>query len=62
MTSARGAHARRVFWGSDLSRLPCTYEQYIALFVRQMPRLAPENLNWIMGEGVSAWLNWPRAA
>jgi L-fuconolactonase len=52
----------RVFWGSDLSRLPCTYEQYIGLFVREMPRLTPEDLNWIMGEGVSAWLNWPRAA
>jgi predicted TIM-barrel fold metal-dependent hydrolase len=52
----------RVFWGSDLSRLPCSYEQLIGLFLREMPRLTPEDLNWIMGEGVSAWLNWPRAA
>lgn len=52
----------RVFWGSDLSRLPCSYEQLIGLFLREMPRLTPEDLNWIMGKGVSAWLNWPRAA
>jgi L-fuconolactonase len=52
----------RVFWGSDLSRLPCSYEQFIGLFLREMPQLTPEELSWIMGEGVSAWLNWPRAA
>jgi L-fuconolactonase len=52
----------RVFWGSDLSRLPCSYEQLISVFLGEMPKLTPEDLNWIMGEGVSAWLNWPRAA
>jgi predicted TIM-barrel fold metal-dependent hydrolase len=52
----------RVFWGSDLSRLPCSYEQFIGLFLREMPQLTPEELSSIMGEGVSAWLNWPRAA
>jgi len=60
LVAAFGPH--RVFWGSDLSRLPCGYERYICLFLREMPRLTPEELDWIMGEGVSAWLNWPRAA
>jgi len=54
--------ANRVFWGSDLSRLPCSYEQLIGLFLDEMPGLTREDLNLIMGEGVSAWLNWPPAA
>ena len=54
--------ANRVFWGSDLSRLPCSYEQYIGLFLREMPGLTTEELGLVMGEGVSAWLNWPQAA
>jgi L-fuconolactonase len=54
--------ANRVFWGSDLSRLPCSYEQLIGLFLDEMPALTREELNLIMGEGVSAWLNWPPAA
>ena len=54
--------ANRVFWGSDLSRLPCSYEQLISLFLDEMPGLTREELNVIMGEGLSAWLNWPPAA
>jgi predicted TIM-barrel fold metal-dependent hydrolase len=54
--------ADRVFWGSDLSRLPCSYDRLVALFVERMPELAPTELAQIMGEGVSAWLNWPLAA
>jgi L-fuconolactonase len=49
---------RRVFWGTDLSRLPCAYRQAITLFTEEMPWLGSEDLEWIMGRGVREWLGW----
>jgi L-fuconolactonase len=50
--------ARRVFWGTDLSRLPCSYRQAITFFTEEMPWLDPQDLEWIMGRGVCEWLGW----
>jgi L-fuconolactonase len=50
--------ARRMFWGTDLSRLPCSYAQAIAMFTEHMPWLPPKDLPWIMGRGVREWLDW----
>jgi L-fuconolactonase len=49
---------RRVFWGTDLSRLPCSYRQAITMFTEEMPWLDGEDLQWIMGRGVCEWLGW----
>ena len=50
--------ARRMFWGTDLSRLPCTYREAIAMFTEHMPWLPKPDLEWIMGRGVREWLDW----
>lgn len=50
--------AKRVFWGSDLSRLPGTYEQVVTLFTEETG-LSADDLDWIMGRGLSEWLGWP---
>ena len=50
--------SRRVFWGTDLSRLPCSYRQAITMFTEEMPWLHGEDLQWIMGRGVCEWLGW----
>lgn len=50
--------ARRMFWGTDLSRLPCTYREAIAMFTEHMPWLPEPDLEWIMGRGVREWLDW----
>jgi predicted TIM-barrel fold metal-dependent hydrolase len=50
--------ARRMFWGTDLSRSPCTYRENIAMFTEHMPWLTAEDRNWIMGRGVCEWLGW----
>jgi L-fuconolactonase len=52
--------SRRVFWGSDLSRLPGTYEQVVHLFTEHVDGLRAEDLEWIMGRGLSEWLGWPQ--
>ena len=49
---------RRIFWGTDLSRLPCTYRQAITLFTEELPWLSPEDQEWVMGRGICEWLNW----
>ena len=49
---------KRMFWGSDLSRLPCTYRQGVTLFTDEMPWLTANDKEWIMGRGVCEWLGW----
>ena len=49
---------KRLFWGSDLSRLPCTYRQGVTMFSEEIPWLSPEDKAWIMGRGVCEWLGW----
>jgi predicted TIM-barrel fold metal-dependent hydrolase len=53
---------RRTFWGTDLTRMPCTYRECIDLFTREQPWLKGEDLEWVMGRGVCEWLGWPLPA
>ena len=48
----------RVFWGSDLTRLPCSYSEAIALFTEEMPFLTGDDKELIMGRAVLTWLGW----
>ena len=48
----------RMFWGSDLSPLPCSYRQCITLFTEELPWLSAQDLEWIMGRGLCEWLEW----
>ncbi len=50
---------RRTFWGTDLTRMPCTYYECIALFTEHLSWLKGEDLEWVMGRGVCEWLGWP---
>ena len=50
---------RRTFWGTDLTRMPCTYRECIDLFAKEQPWLTGEDLAWLMGRGVCEWLGWP---
>ena len=50
--------ARRMFWGSDLARLPCGYREAIDLFVEELPWLPADDKAWIMGRGLCEWLGW----
>jgi L-fuconolactonase len=49
---------RRAFWGSDITRLDCTYDEYRRLFVDEFGFLSTDDLEWIMGRGVHEWLGW----
>lgn len=49
---------KRTFWGTDWSRLPCTYRQGITMFTEEMPWLQGQDLEWVMGRGVCEWIGW----
>ena len=49
----------RLFWGSDLSRLPCSYGLSIDLFINELPWLSKQDLSAIMGRSLNSWLDWP---
>jgi predicted TIM-barrel fold metal-dependent hydrolase len=50
---------RRVFWGTDLSHLPCPYRQALTLFTEELDFLSAADKEWIMGRAIAEWLNWP---
>ncbi|MFT4066533.1 amidohydrolase family protein [Paraburkholderia sp.] len=49
---------RRCFWGTDMTRLPCTYRQAVTMFTEELPFLNETDKEWIMGRGLSEWLGW----
>lgn len=48
----------RVFWGTDLSRLPCSYRRAVTLFTEELPFLSQSDKELIMGRAICEWLGW----
>ncbi len=48
----------RLFWGTDLSRLPCSYRQAVTLFTEELPFLSAGDKELVMGRAISDWLGW----
>lgn len=48
----------RMFWGSDLTRLQCSYGECVDLFLVELPWLSRRDKELIMGRAVCAWLGW----
>lgn len=49
----------RFFWGTDITRMPCSYRQCVTLFTEELPWLAGAELAQVMGQGVCDWIGWP---
>lgn len=49
----------RVFFGSDLSRLPVPYADLVDVFVNHLPRLSDTERSLVLGGALAAWLDWP---
>ena len=49
---------KRMFWGSDLSRLPCTYRQSLTYMSEEIPWLSAGDKEWILGRGLCEWIGW----
>jgi L-fuconolactonase len=53
---------RRVFWGSDMSRIPCPYTECVRLFTDELPFLTGADRELVLGRGLAEWLRWPARA
>jgi len=49
--------AERVFWGTDLTRLPCSYGEAVS-YLGEPGGLAPGDLELVMGSALLTWLGW----
>jgi predicted TIM-barrel fold metal-dependent hydrolase len=49
---------KRMFWGSDLSRLPCSYRQGLTYLTEEIPWLTAQDKEWIQGRGLCEWIGW----
>lgn len=47
--------ARRVFWGSDLTRLGCKYSEAISYVSSVTPQLGYDDVRLIMGDAIRDW-------
>jgi len=52
---------QRIFWGTDLSQMPCSYHQAVTLFIEELDFLSAQDKEWIMGRALANWLRWPLA-
>ena len=50
---------QRMFWGTDWTRLPCSWRQAVTFFTEELPWLSAGDKEWIMGRGICEWLGWP---
>jgi predicted TIM-barrel fold metal-dependent hydrolase len=53
---------RRTFWGTDLTRLDCSYRQAVTMFTEELPWLSDADKEWVMGRGVSEFIGWEGGA
>ena len=49
---------RRMFWGTDWTRLPCPWREAADLFTEELPWLTAQDKELIMGRAICEWLDW----
>lgn len=48
----------RFFWGTDITRLPCSWRESVAMFVDDLDWLDGADAQKVMGEALCDWLGW----
>lgn len=48
----------RMFWGTDLTRMPCSYRRCVTHFTEELPWLSETDKAAVMGTALTAWLEW----
>jgi predicted TIM-barrel fold metal-dependent hydrolase len=48
----------RMFWGTDITRMPCSWRQCVTMFTEELPWLRGRDLELVMGRAVCDWLGW----
>src|SRR5690606_24011528 len=48
----------RLFWGTDLTKITCTYRQSVQMFTEEIDFFSAADLDLIMGRALCEWHNW----
>jgi predicted TIM-barrel fold metal-dependent hydrolase len=48
----------RMFWGTDITRMPCSWRQCVTLFTEELPWLTESDKELIMGRALCQWIGW----
>jgi len=51
---------KRFFWGTDITRMPCSYKQCVTMFTEELPWLRGRDLERVMGGAIVDRLGWNR--
>ena len=49
---------RRMFWGTDITRMHCTWRQCVTLFTKELRWLQGADLALVMGRAWCDWIGW----
>ena len=50
----------RMFWGTDITKMPCSWRQCITMFTEELPWLTGHDEVLVMGDAICNWWGWGR--
>jgi hypothetical protein len=50
----------RMFWGTDITKMPCSWRQCVTMFTEELSWLAERDKHLVMGQAVCDWWGWWR--
>jgi predicted TIM-barrel fold metal-dependent hydrolase len=53
---------QRMFWGTDITKMPCSWQQCVTMFTEELPWLSDQDKRLVMGDALCAWWGWNRPA
>lgn len=53
---------RRMFWGTDITKMPCSWRHCVTMFTEELPWLSSDDKALVMGKAVCEWWGWDRTA
>ncbi len=48
----------RMFWGTDITRMPCSWRQCVTMFTEELPWLSGRDQELVMGRALCNWIDW----
>ena len=49
---------QRMFWGTNITRMPCSWKQCVTMFTEELPWLKGRDQELVMGRAVCDWIGW----
>jgi len=48
----------RMFWGTDITRMPCSWRQCVTMFTEELSWLSERDKELIKGRALCSWIGW----